>query len=196
MIDVWSSNSVRLPRLLVPRDDIPYPNSETEFLRMRRTQGSQHSPSMSLQEDAFTSVLVQKIRLNHLLSEIAQLNRLLADGALTGHDTQVATESLTQRLNEWHLGLPESLVNNPENLITQAASGYGGAFVALHIGYYHFSQLLHFQYLHQSVTFDTSSSPRCAETHLYAERCRDSSTALCELLYAAQALPGAEVYVS
>lgn len=94
------------------------------------------------------------------------------------------------------LGLPKSLINNPENLITQAASGYGGAFVVLHIGQCHFSQLLRFQYLHQSVTFDTSSSPHCAETHLYADRCRESSVALCKLLYAAQALPGAGVYVS
>ena len=195
MIDVWSSNSVRLPRLLVPREDVPYPASEGNFLRLRRTHSFQQSPLLTIQDEDSSSVLVQKIKLNSLLSEIAQLNKALADGAVVSHEAQVATETLAQRLDEWLQGLPDSLVNTPENLITQAASGCGGAFVALHIGFYHFSQLLYYRFLHQSLAFELLSNPSVDESHDYAQRCRDSSTALCELLYAAQALPGAEVYV-
>lgn len=196
MIDVWSSNAARLPHLLPAKNNVSLPIHEADFLRMRKKDTFHQSPSQAIQTEVSSSVLVQKISLNSLLSEIAQLNRALAEEDLSYQDTQIATEDLAQRLEAWQQGLPETLTNTPENLTTQAAMGCGGAFVALHIGFYHFSQLLHYQSLHQSLTFDVATSPRFAETHGYAERCRASSTALCELLYAAQALPGAEVYVS
>lgn len=126
------------------------------------------------------------------MPEIIELNKTAAGGSMKSHDLYAATEALVNRLHEWERDLPESLTNTPENMITQAASGAGGAFVSLHIGFFHYSQLLFFPFLHQ---------PAVDEEHLdeaqrFAEHCRVSSTALCELLYSAQALPGAEVHVS
>lgn len=196
MIDVWSSHAARLPHLLPAKTNLSLPIHEADFLKMRKKDMFPESPNLATQAEVSSSVLVQKIKLNSLLSEIAQLNRALADEDLSYQDTQMVTEHLAHRLEAWQQGLPEALTNTPENLITQAALGCGSAFVALHIGFYHFSQLLHYQSLHQSLTFDVATSPRFAETHGYAEQCRASSTALCELVYAAQALPGAEVYAS
>ncbi|KAH9208392.1 hypothetical protein DL95DRAFT_467801 [Leptodontidium sp. 2 PMI_412] len=191
IVDVWSSNSLQLPRLLNPKKDVPFPTSERAFFQMRRSHSYLQFSSFESQEESSTSVFVQKIKLNPILSEIAQLNRTLAENTLSLHETHAATEALALRLNEWREQLPESLTDTPENLFAQSASGSGGVFVALHIGFYHFSQLLYFYYLHQSV-----SSYPTAESNVFAERCRESSTAFCELLYAAQALPGAEVYYS
>lgn len=195
MIDIWSSNAARLPHVLPAKDGIPLPVEEVTFLSMRRINNFHDPPSSRPQSEASASVLVQKIGLSSLLSDIAQLNRAVADEALSHQDVQMATENLASKLDAWQLGLPATLTDTLENLTTQAAMGYGGAFVSLHIGFYHFSQLLHYQSLHQSLTIDSTTSPRFADTNGYAEKCRRSSTALCELLYAAQALPGAEVYV-
>jgi len=191
IVDVWSSNSLQIPRLLSPQLDVPFPASERAFFQMRRSHTYLQTSISESQDDNSSSVLVQKIKLNPILSEIAQLNRQLAENVLSPHETHAATEALALRLDEWQQQLPEPLTNTPENLFAQSASGSGGVFVALHIGFYHFSQLLYFYYLHQSV-----SSYPAAESNVFAGRCRESSTALCELLYAAQALPGAEVYVS
>ena len=158
---------------------------------MRRSHTYSQISSFESEDENYSSVLVQKIKLNPILSQIAQLNRQLADNMLSPHETHAATEALALRLDEWQQQLPESLTNTPENLFAQSASGSGGIFVALHIGFYHFSQLLYFYYLHQSV-----SNYPAVESGVFAGRCRESSTAFCELLYAAQALPGAEVYVS
>ncbi|KAG4440911.1 hypothetical protein IFR05_003601 [Cadophora sp. M221] len=191
IVDVWSSNSLQLPRLLNPKKDVAFPTSERAFFQMRRSHSYLQFSSFESQEESSTSVFVQKIKLNPILSEIAQLNRTLAENTLSLHETHAATEALALRLNEWREQLPESLTDTPENLFAQSASGSGGVFVALHIGFYHFSQLLYFYYLHQSV-----SGYPTTESNVFAERCRESSTAFCELLYAAQALPGAEVYYS
>lgn len=158
---------------------------------MRRSHSFQQFSSFESPEESSYSVLVQKIKLNPILSEIAQLNKTFAENTLSLYETHAATEALALRLNEWREQLPESLNNTPENLFAQSASGSGGAFVALHIGFYHFSQLLYFYYLHQSVSGHPTN-----ESNVFARRCREGSTALCELLYAAQGLPGAEVYVS
>lgn len=196
MIDSWSSNSIQLPRLLPSRSDVRYPLSETEFLRIRRTHDFNQIPMMTSPHEELNSVLIQKITLSNLLSEIARLNKASAGKVLDPDTVEVTTIDIAQKLYTWHDGLPESLQNTPENLAMQAASGSGGAFVALHIGFYHFSQLLFYQYLHQSSWLGYSSSPRFSGRQDHAEKCRESSTSLCELLYAAQSLPGAKVYVS
>lgn len=182
---------MQLPRLLNPRTDVPFPTSDRAFLQIRRSHSYLQFSSFESQEESSNSVLVQKIKLNPILSEIAQLNKTLAEKTLSLCEAHAATAALALRLNEWREQLPESLHNTPENLFAQSASGSGGAFVALHIGFYHFSQLLYFYYLHQSVSGYPTS-----ESNIFAGRCRESSIALCELLYATQALPGAEVYVS
>jgi len=193
MIDVWSSNSMQLPRLLRPKDDIPSPRREASFLRMRRTQIFERTTSSaeSREEDA-TSLLTQKIRLNSMLSDIVQLNRLSTADSFSASEILSTTLGLAARLTQWHDSLPESLEDTTENMIAHAASGSGGGFVALHIGFYHFSQLLYYTYLHHSVNDHECSQP----IRDFAQRCRENSTSLCELVYAAQALPGAEVYVS
>lgn len=195
MIDSWSSNSIQLPRLLPSRSDVRYPVSETEFLKMRRAHDFRQISMMTSPHEEHDSVLIQKIILNNLLPEIARLNSVSAGKTLDPDTVEAATTDIAQKLYTWHDELPESLQNTPENLAMQAASGSGGAFVALHVGFYHFSQLLFYQYLHQSILLGHSSSPRFPGRQGFAQKCRESSTSLCELLYAAHSLPGAEVYV-
>lgn len=182
--------------MLQTREDVPYPVADQIFLNMRKSHDFTDNILHSYAKPSDEILLVQKIRLNGLLFDIAKLNRDTIDGVMTSYTIQTVTEQLGDRLDEWQLSLPHSLLDTPENLAAQVALGFGGQFVSLHIGFYHFSQLLYYRYLHQSQLMDVISHTSTDKIQNYAEKCRLNSTFLCELVYSAQCLPGAEVYVS
>lgn len=198
MIDVWSSTNFHLPRLLPKKDEVPYPITDNAFLNMQAGLGQPAaSLSSSLSSGQYkTSILAETVQLNLILADIAQLNRAAASGASSGPQIDIATEILAGRLSRWRSQLPTWLWDTRSNLEYHASSGTGGAFVALHIGYYHFSQLMYYRYLHIPEMDEAIASPRTAEAASYAENCRHNSVALCELVYNAYGTQGAEVYVS
>jgi hypothetical protein len=71
-----------------------------------------------------------------------------------------------------------------------ASEGLGRTFVALHIGYYHYGQLLFYRFLQQ----DRHES--VPNTHFYANKCKTYAANLCELLYTAKTNPNCEVLYS
>lgn len=186
MIDVWSSNGVHLPRAMVPRDDVPLPMEETVFLEMRRENYDLPSPTM-MQESA-ASLLTQMVKLNAILVEVGELNRAAASNEAFAFEFNTSVDLLTAKLDHWYAELPDQLKDTPENLQHYSELGLGYFFVAVYLGYYHYGQLLYYQYLHED-SFDES-------THAvyYADKCRAHSTALCEILYRAYSTPGCEVY--
>ena len=54
---------------------------------------------------------------------------------------------LTQRLDKWEQELPARLKYNCENLTYFQEIGFGKTFLAMHIGYHHYRQLLYFPFL-------------------------------------------------
>lgn len=186
MIDVWSSNGVRLPRSMVPRDDVSLPMEEIVFLEMRRENYDLPSPTM-MQESA-ASLLTQMVKLNAILFEVGELNRAAAANQSFGFEFNNSVDILTAKLDLWYAELPEQLKDTPENLQHYSELGLGYFFVAVYLGYYHYGQLLYYQYLHED-SFDEST-----HAGYYADKCRAHSTALCEILYRAYSTPGCEVY--
>ena len=98
-------------------------------------------------------------------------------------------ESLSQRLDDWELQLPEFIRDNPSNLAHYAAQGLGRIYVAVYLGFYHFGQLLFYQYLHSSTKDPDSNSP----THNLAQKCKDHAAKLCNITYMAHQTPGCDV---
>ncbi|KAJ9651398.1 hypothetical protein H2198_009313 [Neophaeococcomyces mojaviensis] len=186
MIDVWSSNGVRLPRSIVPRDDVPFPMEEVVFLEMRRENFDLPSPTM-MQESA-ASLLTQMVKLNAILVEVGELNRAAAANQSFSFELYASVDSLTKKLDDWYANLPEQLKDTPENLRHYADLGLGYFFVAVYLGYYHYGQLLYYQYLHED------SYDEVSHAGYYAAKCKAHSTALCEILYRAYTHPGCEVY--
>lgn len=186
MVDVWSSNGLRLPRAMVPRDNVPFPMEEVVFLEMRRENYDLPSPTMM--EESTASLLTQMVKLNAILVEIGELNRAAATNQSFSYDFNIHVDHLTAKLDDWYMNLPSQLRDTPENLQYYANLGLGYFFVAVYLGYYHFGQLLYYQYLHED-SFDEAS-----HAGYYANKCKAHSTALCEILYRAYATPGCEVY--
>ena len=60
-------------------------------------------------------------------------------------------------------------------------------FVAVYLGYYHFGQLLYYQFLHEDCHTSNPSAHYCAE------KGQNHAAGLCEILYAANSTPGCEV---
>ncbi|ODM14251.1 hypothetical protein SI65_08402 [Aspergillus cristatus] len=72
---------------------------------------------------------------------------------------------LTQRLEKWADGLPEELKYNISNLTSFANKGLGRTFLSMHIGYYHFRQMLYFPFLdaraNRSTSIPTDGAAQC-----------------------------------
>ena len=64
---------------------------------------------------------------------------------------------LTQRLDKWAEGLPEELKYNIPNLTSFANKDLGRTFLSMHIGYYHFRQMLYFPFLDPRAGRSTSA---------------------------------------
>lgn len=89
--------------------------------------------------------------------------------------------------------------DTPENLAYWATRGLGRMFIAVYLGYYHFGQLLYYQFLHHTSSTNTTPSspssnnnpsypllpPSTHETFThYASLCKSHATSLCTLVYA------------
>ena len=60
-------------------------------------------------------------------------------------------------------------------------------FVAVYLGYYHFGQLLFYQFLHGGCHSTVLSAA------FYAQKCHSFAESLCEIVYAAHSTPGCDV---
>ena len=198
MIDVWSSNGVRLPRSITPRHDVPWPIQEVVFLNMRREDLDPPSPTATQESEA--SLLAQMVKLNAILFEISKLNHIVisdtSNPQFTAFEFDASVETLDQRLEDWYANVPPQLKDTPENLEHYASLGLGHFFLAVYLGYYHFGQLLYYQYLDENIFANDTVHNDLPSTDAarYAARCKLHSTALCEILYRAYSTPGCEVY--
>ncbi|KFY07074.1 hypothetical protein V492_07472 [Pseudogymnoascus sp. VKM F-4246] len=181
MVDVWSSKSVRLPRQMSHFSDLPLPIDEYTFLQWRR--GAQDNTEMS--SDRSSSLIAQMILLNRILMEI---NDAITETVTAGTVTLVldkTVQDLSLKLDNWYDALPEYMHNTPQNLERYASQGLGRIFVAVYLGYYHYGQLLFYQFLHD----DQHSTGG----NRYANKCKSHAANLCLIVYAAQETPGCEV---
>jgi hypothetical protein len=188
MIDVWSSAGVQLPRSIIPREDVPMPMEETLFLDLHSDSQTNRRPSFI--SEPSHSLLAQMIKLNTILVEINAANQLAAynDGYQLGNTDVI--DSLSAKLDRWHQELPSEIHDTAGNLAYWAENGLGNVFVAVYLGYYHFGQLLYYQFLHEEARDDDFYH---AQTRSYATKCKTHSINLCEILYRAYATPGCEV---
>lgn len=184
MIDTWSSTGVRLPKLMPHLDGLSLPMDEAMFLRARRdSDWSLNFSAPSLRTES--SLLAQMIKLNYILVEINELNKhTVANEGVVFEDKII---ELSQKLDNWYNQLPYEIRDTPENLLHWASQGLGRIFVAVYLGYYHFGQLLFYQFLHE----DCHSTLTAA--HSYALQCKAHSISLCEITYRAHSTPGCEV---
>ena len=180
MIDTWSSAGVRLPRLLISRDDIPLPKEELAFLKMR------HDTEI-LSDQTKSSLLAEMVRLNRILYQINEFNIKAAESEMDALSIISNVEFLSKQLDTWLKELPSHIQDTPENMANFASQGLGRVFTAIYLGYYHFGQMLFYRFLHEdSLALNT-------QTSYYANKCKHHAASLCEILYASEQTPGCDV---
>lgn len=185
MIDVWSSTGVNLPRQMVHDETIPLPIDESLFLSWKHDEV--HDFDLLTENSRHSSLLAQMIKLNRILMEI---NDAIKRTVESGNDAVVLESTVTylsMKLDVWYGGLPHLMRDTPENFTYWASQGLGRFFAAVYLGYYHFGQLLYYQFLHEDRHNDTPTF------HHFATKCKEHAASLCRIVYTANSTAGCSV---
>ena len=182
MMDRWGSAGKQLPRELPDRnlDNVPLPMDECMFSRI-------HSGSLLENADAPRPGLWGRmVQLAEIFTMVHDLNRDRAHGHKTYQETEWRTYELAAELDNWRLALPPDILPTEEHLRHHARQGLGSVFVALHMGFYHYTNLLYFPFL----DLQLEKTPTQV---LFSDRCRHSAAAFSDFLSLSNEIEGCEV---
>ncbi|KAL4949677.1 hypothetical protein BDW69DRAFT_69975 [Aspergillus filifer] len=178
MIDQWSSAGLDMPRQIPDNTQHPLPMPELGFQRLR--PGGQQVDSI---RDRIPGLWGYMVLLARIFGKIHELHRQLANGRLTDSETEEKTRELALQLEDFTQILPAHMELTRHHLEQHAGIGLGAAFVALHLGYHHYSTLLYFHYL-------DSTQFKVPNQHLFAARCKYHAAAFSDLLRSSSEVPG------
>ncbi|KAK9774666.1 putative Zn(2)-C6 fungal-type domain-containing protein [Seiridium cardinale] len=184
MVDVWSSTAVKLPRIMPYLHSVPLPMDELPFLSLPGGYATEIPGNLP----TFGSPLLsQMIKLNRVLAQVNDFNRKCVEEPLDSRALEAGIQRLSLELERWLIGLPYNMRDTPDNFAWFASRGLGRIYAAVYLGYYHYGQLLYYQFLGAGGPGAMSSS------HIYADRCKDHAAKLCEMVYQTFDAPGSEV---
>ncbi|KAM0327931.1 hypothetical protein ACHAQA_005330 [Verticillium albo-atrum] len=198
--ETWTSAAHSLPRLVKPRDTVPLPIDERQFLSLSYNvpvtpiDSDLSAEAGSPSGDTSQSLLAQMIRLNILLYDIILFNaRVVAAQAEEGVD-ETTTHRLAHALDDWAGNLSPQLQYSDESVAFWVGEGLGAMFITAHINYNHAGQLLFYQHLHSAQDLDQGSAlaPSNAARN-FARRCKQHATNLCDLIHHARQRSETEV---
>ena len=182
MIDVWSSAGVRLPRSIPSPANAPLPMDDYAFLQLRLDDCTE----FGLGHGSEHSLLTQMIHLNSILFEINAINELATSKEAMDSRHYSEVDAVSRKLEGWLHSIPTEMHDAQENLEWYNIRGLGSQFVAVYLGYYNYGQMLYYQFLHD----DCHDAPH---VKVYATKCKEHATALCEIIYRSYNTPGCEV---
>ncbi|KIM99716.1 hypothetical protein OIDMADRAFT_126100 [Oidiodendron maius Zn] len=184
MADCWYSSGLNLPRQIQDRErPAALPMDESIFHSLAIGKESLGGPHK-------LGLWAHMITLVDLFGPIQDLNRRIVQEDLEDNEIDRCAYDISQRIEDWEKTLPLDAKFNEENLREHKRRGTGGPFIALHLGFHHYSTLLYFQYLDvkRATTVDTK---------LYAERCKHHASSYSALLKVARSEEGlAAVYLT
>jgi hypothetical protein len=169
MADRWYSASLDLPRQIKEMErSSDLPMNESTFHALATGQITLDSPWSP-------GLWAHMITLVDLFGPIQDLNRHIVQEDLEEVEIDRCAYELSHRLDAWEDMLPVDTKLSTENLEEHKKKGTGGPFVALHLGFHHYSTLLYFQYLETKGGSTTT-------TNAFAERCKHHASAYSALL--------------
>ncbi|KFZ11680.1 hypothetical protein V502_07463 [Pseudogymnoascus sp. VKM F-4520 (FW-2644)] len=170
MIDTWSTAGIDLPRRLLFRGSGPkLPMDEGMFNRLERGD----PPPEPWKPGLWTHYVV----LVQIFGRILDLNRRLV---FPSEEDKTPIEEDSQRLalelEDFERNLPADVRYSAANLAARIADSTGRMFVALHLGYHHYSTLLYYHYLeNHKLSFAEPS-------RLYISRCKYHAAAFSDII--------------
>lgn len=169
MADRWYSSGLGLSRQMKDFErETELPMDEQLFHSLTRFQQIIPTPWKP-------GLWAYMITLVELFGPIQDLNRKLVRGGYNEDEIEQQVQHLSRQLDLWLNGIPEDTKLNEDNFLYHLRRGTGGSFVALHLGFHHYSTLLYFQYL------DTGR-PEKATTNDYTNRCKHHASSVSLLL--------------
>ncbi|KAL3497078.1 hypothetical protein BJX62DRAFT_2795 [Aspergillus germanicus] len=181
MIDQWSSAGLDMPRQISDTNRHSLPMPEMEFWNMI----SGNKVPRELAHDRQPGLWGYMVILARIFGKIQELHRQLANNHLSDAEAEEYTRQVALQFQEFSQSLPPNMELTRDNLDRHAKRGLGSTFVALHLGYHHYSTLLYFHYL-DSTHNEVSNQP------LFAARCKFHAAAFSELLSLSNEVPGCE----
>jgi len=121
----------------------------------------------------------------NIYTKINILIRHLSQGSISFPEYCDETDILERDLDQWEELLPPALVYSYENLMHMVEKNVGKIFLSMHIGYYHFRQMLLFPFL------DSRLSQSAA--HSRAVKCKESASMVSDILRASETIPGCKM---
>lgn len=182
MIDRWGSAGHHLPRQLPDHinDSLDLPMEEHFFdsLQPGSQPGHVGAPRPGLWG--------RMVQLARIFTKIHDLHRSSVDGNNNRRQIEDRTCELATEFDSWALSLPGNLLPTPENMHIHSQMGLGSAFVALHMGYYHYMNLLYFPFLDLQLE-------QTAMQAMFADRCKKSAADFSDFLALSEGIQGCEV---
>ena len=117
---------------------------EKEFMALNHTTGQSYAAPLGSSENGLWAQMAKTIETFRHISETIHA---LGSGQSSISSQQDNIVHLTIKLDEWEQGLPTGLSFTTENLEYFHSFGFGKTFLAMHIGFHHFRQLLYFPFL-------------------------------------------------
>jgi hypothetical protein len=171
MIDTWSTVGVDLPRRLVFRGSgLQLPMDDDMFNSLQVGDPAPSKDSWKSGLWAYMLILVK------IFGRIQDVNRRLAFQTDEDDDLiRTDSERLAVDLEEFEKALPDDIKYSVANLNTHVAKGNGRTFVALHLGYHHYSTLLYYHYL-------DSRHPSTPTSQQYRDRCKHHAAEFSDII--------------
>lgn len=169
MADRWSSTGLGLPRQIAEvgaREDLLM--DEGQFHSLVAHQEASNVPWTP-------GLWAQMILLVDVFGPIQDLNRKSAAGEALPDHVNVTVENLSRQLEHWEEMLPIHCTMTQANLDHHREKGTGGPFIALHLGYHHYSTLLYFQFLEDQSILNP-------QTRGYVRKCKFHAWSYSKLL--------------
>lgn len=133
-------------------------------------------------------LITQMVHVNRILLEIHDFNQQCVAKTLSVVEVENGVQTLSQRMDAWLAELPHDVRDTADNLSWFNANGLGRTYAAVYLGYYHFGQLLYYQFLHRGISEGPGSPSR-----VYSDRCKRHSAQLCDMIYRAVFTPGSDI---
>ncbi|EXJ78444.1 hypothetical protein A1O1_08844 [Capronia coronata CBS 617.96] len=185
MSDRWCSTRLGLPRQI---SDFDFEGRHAPHLPMDESVFHRLGPDEHAMPEPWKPGLwAHMITLVRVFGPIQDFNQRLAQDGVMDDELDRSVEQLAQELDLWEQLLPVDIKLTRTNLESHRRNGQGGPFVALHLGFHHYSTLLYFH----SLDYPPATAAVAARTS-FADRCRAHASACSTLLQTARETEGCE----
>jgi hypothetical protein len=128
------------------------------------------------------------VLLNRILLAVNDFNQACVSSPPSPVELENGVQLLVHRMESWLSNLPPDVRDNTDNFHWFNVHGLGRTYAAVYLGYYHFGQLLYYQFLHVG-----NGVPAGSPARVYSDRCKYHSAQLCDMIYRAVFTPGSDV---